>query len=79
MITKKDAVAIVEAIAQGGMREINMLNDVNKIHSVRGAIFAAADYIWYDVLPMKTRESFFGVAKTPHENYLDIVRQILDK
>lgn len=78
MITKKEAIAIAENIAYGGFREINMLNDVNKIHCVRGAVFAAADNIWYDVLPLKTREQFVGL-DTHHQNYLDIVRNILDK
>lgn len=80
MITKKDAIKIVEAIAYGGVREINMTKDVNKIHSVRGTIFAAVDNIWYIVLPMKTRELFEATEdKSPYENYLDIVRNILDK
>lgn len=82
MITKKDAIKIAEAIANAGVREINMTWDVdkiNKIPSVRGAIFAAVDNIWYDVLPMKTREEFYSDAKTANENYLDIVRNILNK
>lgn len=80
MITKKDAIKIVEAITNGGLREIRMLNDVNKIHSVRGAVFVAVDNLWYDVLPMKTREEFLATeTNSPYENYLDIVRNILDK
>lgn len=77
MITKLNAIKIAEDIAVGGLREIKSLSDVNKIHSVRGAIYAALDNIWYDTLNPRIRDQFTG-AKTPHDNFLDIANKILD-
>lgn len=76
MITKKEAIAIAEAIANAGMRE-SRISDIETVPTIRGTVFAALENVWYEVLPMKTREQFFSDVKTPHENYLDVARKII--
>ena len=63
MITKDDAIKIAKAIAVAARHDISEYTSpfgiqAAQVPAIRGAAFRAIDEIWYEVLPMSTREKF---------------------
>ena len=59
MLTKKDVIAIGLAISKGAALEVELraLNYDEKF-AVRGAALRALNEFWYEIVPLKVRESF---------------------
>lgn len=62
MITTKEAIAIGHQIVLACQRECERATDPNQRFAARGVALNSIQNLWYDVLPLKVRESIGSIA-----------------